>query len=99
MKIELMVKELSRAAQSLGLKVIFDAGNFRGGTCEVKNNPYLVLNKRHPAEVHFGLLAAALRAFPAEAIAVRPVVLKALESVWARQSEENLTPDLDIQDG
>ncbi|MBL7976731.1 MAG: hypothetical protein JNN12_00215 [Bacteroidetes Order II. Incertae sedis bacterium] len=91
MKTEAMVKELAQLAGKLGIRVVFDAGNFRGGACEVKQRPYLVLNKRHPAEVHVGLLAERLRDMPEEALTVRPAVRKVLEALW--QARKPDTPE------
>lgn len=97
MKTEAMVKELVQVAGKLGIRVVFDAGNFRGGACQVKQNPYLVLNKRHPAEVHLGLLAERLRGVPDEQLTVRPAVRKTLESLWKNRTSD--TPDIDLHDG
>lgn len=85
MKAELLVKELAQLAGKAGIKVIFDTGNFRGGACEVKHHAYLVLNKRHPAELHLGLLADALRHVSLDEAALRPVIRKTLTELWAKR--------------
>ncbi|HRR09342.1 MAG TPA: hypothetical protein PLO56_11690 [Rhodothermales bacterium] len=96
MKTEVIVRELAQLAGKLGIRVVFDAGNFRGGACKVKQSPYLVLNKRHPAEVHVGLLAERLRNVPEEALTVRPAVRKALEALWQARNAD--TPELELHD-
>lgn len=85
MKTEQVVKELETAAQQLGLHVRREKGGFRGGWCKVEEAAFIMLNKRHPPEVHLAILAESLRDQPVETIFLKPVVRKALEEAWTRR--------------
>jgi len=44
----------------------------------------VMLNKRHPPEVHLTVLAESLRDKPVDTIFLRPAVRDALEKAWTR---------------
>ena len=93
MKIEHIVQALQEAAGQLGLEVRWEKGNFRGGRCRVGDREVVVLNKRHPPEVHLSILAESLHDFPVDTIFMRPAVREAMEYAWERHTE-SLTDDL-----
>jgi hypothetical protein len=95
MKIQQMVRELERAAAQLGLKVRTEKGGFRGGRCVVSGEGLVVLNRRHPPEAHFAILAESLRELPVDAVYLPPAVRAALEASWQRR----LSVDVDLADG
>ena len=95
MKTNEIVRELEAAVQQLGVIVRRERGNFRGGYCIRDDEEILMLNRRHPAEIHLSVLASALRDLPVDTIFLRPVVRRALEESWNRA----LTIDLDSEDG
>lgn len=84
MKTQQVVKELEQAAQQLGVRVRFEKGNFRGGLCTVEDQQTIVLNRRHPPEVHVALLAEGLRGLAVDTIYLKPAVREALEAAWKR---------------
>jgi hypothetical protein len=86
MKAAVLVRELEQLAVSLGMRVRFEKGSFRGGRCTVTGDTQVVLNKLHPPEAHLALLAEALRDVDLDAIYLKPVVRRALEDSWARQT-------------
>jgi hypothetical protein len=87
MKPEQVVEALEEAAAQFGLEVRWETGRFRGGRCMINGRPLIVLNKRHPSEVHLALLAEALHAYPVDTIFLRPAVREALEAAWDRHAE------------
>lgn len=93
MTIEKMVVALAAAALQLGIKVRFEAGNFRGGDCVMKEARVIVLNKRHPAEMQFSILANSLRSFDLEELYLKPVVRIAVEKAW--KQSDNVLIELD----
>ncbi len=95
MKPGLIVKDLIVAAEQLGFRVRYDTGNFRGGACTLREEGLIVLNRRHPAEVHLGVLANALRTLPVDSVYLRPAVRSALQEVWAEAPLEELSTDGD----
>jgi hypothetical protein len=84
MKPQQIVRELEAAARQLGLQVRVEKGGFRGGWCKVGEVAFIMLNKRHPPEVHVAVLAEGLRDQAVETIFLKPVVRKALEEAWIR---------------
>ena len=97
MKTTEVVKELEAAVQQLGVMVRREKGNFRGGYCIRDNEEILMLNKRHPPELHLSVLANALKDLPVDTVFLRPSVRKALEDAWSRAVEVEL--DQDESDG
>jgi len=86
MKTSQIVKALEEAVAQLGLRVRLEKGNFRGGLCKRGEETLLMLNKRHPPEVHLAILAEALRDLPVDRIFLRPAVRHALEECWTRHA-------------
>lgn len=84
MKTAQIVKELEGIVEQLGLRVRREKGNFRGGPCVRNDEPFLMLNRRHPPEVHLAILAQALRDMDVDSVYLRPVVRQALEDAWSR---------------
>lgn len=95
MKTADIVEALKDVAQQLGLRVRVEQGNFRGGRCKVGGDDLVVLNKRHPAEIHLALLAESLRTLPTETVFMRPAVRDALEAAWRRAEHVDLE-DADV---
>ncbi|TDI76711.1 MAG: hypothetical protein E2O84_02090 [Bacteroidetes bacterium] len=95
MKTADVVKELAEAVQQLGVMVRREKGNFRGGYCIRDGEEILMLNKRHPSEVHLGVLAAALKDLPVDTVFLRPAVRRALEDAWIR----SVQVELESEDG
>ncbi len=79
-----LVDELIALACQLGLEVRVESGPFRGGYCIKQGNELVMLNRRHPPEVHLALLAEALRTQPLETCYLKPAVRRALEEAWNR---------------
>ena len=82
MKLDRIVKELSRTVESLGMQVRYEEGAFQSGTCKVLGRDVIVLNRRHPVEAHFGMLVRILRDLPVDAVYLKPAVRNALETAW-----------------
>jgi hypothetical protein len=97
MKTEHLVQALEAAVAQLGVQVRRERGAFRGGLCTVDGATMVILNRRHPAEVHLAILAAVLRELPVEQIYLRPAVRDALERLW--EAPEAAIPDLDVGPG
>ncbi|HEX7071869.1 MAG TPA: hypothetical protein VF190_13735 [Rhodothermales bacterium] len=79
-----MITELSEIAPQFGLTVRLENGRFAGGLCIVNGEQLIVLNKRHPPERQFAVLAAALRSAPLDDVYVKPSIRRALEEAWER---------------
>ena len=77
MNTQQIAKELEDAVRRLGLQVRFERGHFRGGYCKVDDVEFVVLNRRHPPEMHLAVLAESLRGLPVDTIFLRPAARKA----------------------
>lgn len=93
MKTAQIVKELEEAVEQLGLRVRREKGNFRGGPCVRNDESFLMLNRRHPPEIHLAVLSAALRDMDVDSIYLRPAVRQALEDAWQRNDVVELDTD------
>jgi hypothetical protein len=80
-----MIAELAEIAPQIGLTVRAENGRFAGGLCIVNGEHLIVLNKRHPPERQFSVLAAALRSAPIDDVYLKPSIRRALEEAWQRQ--------------
>lgn len=85
LKPEQIVQALIEAAGRLGLAVRWERGAFRGGRCTLGEQALIVLNRRHPPEIHLAILAESLRGLPLDAVFLRPAVRQALEAAWAQR--------------
>lgn len=91
MKTDQIVAELIEASKQFGLDVRMERGNFRGGFCIKSNDSLVVLNKRHPPEIHLSVLADILRDRPVDDLYLKPAVRNALQKSWdARESQIDL---------
>lgn len=84
MNLPQIIGELSEVVPQLGLAIRMEKGRFAGGLCTVNGERLIVLNKRHPPERQFAVLARALHALPMDSIYLKPAVRRALEEVWQR---------------
>lgn len=87
MKTDQILRELEDVARRLGVDVRVERGGFRGGLCQIDDEPVIVLNKRQPPETRLAILADSLRSLPVDTVFMRPAVRHALEASWASQSE------------
>lgn len=95
MKPALIVKDLVAVAERLGFRVRYDTGNFRGGSCTLREEGLILLNRRHPTEMHLGVLAEALRDLPVHTVYLRPAVRSALQEAWADAPLDDLSTNDD----
>ncbi len=74
LKPEKLLEELKTIAESIGVQVIIDKGNFSGGHCLVYEERKIVLNKLLPPEVKAAKLAQSLSFFPLDGIELKPAM-------------------------
>lgn len=91
-----LVAELITLARQLGLEVRLEAGAFRGGYCVKQGDELIMLNRKHPPEVHLSLLAEALRTRLLDTHYLKPAVRRALEEAWTRTSS-SIDAALDVE--
>ena len=64
--------ELTDIFESLGVKIIQDKGNFKGGYCILKKEKIIVLNKLKPIEQRIKALAQAFSKWDISNIYIKP---------------------------
>lgn len=74
LKPEKLLEELKNIAETIGVQVIIDKGNFSGGHCLVYDERKIVLNKLLPPEVKAAKLAQSLTFFSLEGIELKPAL-------------------------
>lgn len=89
MKLNHIIGELAEAVPQLGLTVRLEKGRFTGGLCTVNGERLIVLNKQHPPERQFAVLASALRETPIDDLYLKPAVRRALEEAWQHRDGDD----------
>lgn len=84
-KAEKLFEELRAVAEQMGIQVIIDKGNFRGGYCLVYTEKKIVLNKMLPAEGKAAKLAESLKHFPLDELYLKPALREYLEMTMPSQ--------------
>lgn len=74
MKLLALFQELEEVASRLGLAVVLDRGNFKGGDCILEGEEMVVLNKATPLEQQARHLAEALGKRDLQGIYLKPAV-------------------------
>lgn len=82
-KAEKLFEELRAVAEQMGIQVIIDKGNFRGGYCLVYTEKKIVLNKMLPPEGKAAKLAESLKHFPLDELYIKPALREYLEMTAA----------------
>ena len=80
MKPEKMLSALLEGAEQLGIKIIQDKGNFKGGYCILENKDIIVLNKLNPIEQKVKSLALAFSKLDVSGIYIKPAIREIIES-------------------
>lgn len=79
MKLTTLYQELEDLATRLGLPVVLDRGNFRGGICTVDGEEIVVLNKSMPLEQRARYLIEAIGTKDLNGIFIKPAVRNLIE--------------------
>ncbi|MCL4511626.1 MAG: hypothetical protein M1470_11210 [Bacteroidetes bacterium] len=79
LKTEALIAELEEAALQLGLKVIYEKGDFSGGYCILKEEKLIVINKRFEPKHRASTLAKSLSEVGIENLFLKPAVREYIE--------------------
>lgn len=79
LKTEALIAELEEAASQLGLKVIYEKGDFSGGYCILKEEKLIVINKRFEPKHRASTLAKSLSEVGIENLFLKPAVRAYIE--------------------
>lgn len=84
MNSEKVLTGLLELAEDLGIKIIQDKGNFKGGYCILKNKDIIVLNKLNPIEQKVKSLAQAFSDLDISEVYIKPAIRDIIESYVVR---------------
>ena len=79
LKTEALTAELEDAASQLGLKVIYEKGDFSGGYCILKEEKLIVINKKFDPKHRASTLAKSLSEVGIENLFLKPAVREFIE--------------------
>ncbi len=89
LKTEALIAELEEVASQLGLKVIYEKGDFSGGYCILKEEKLIVINKRFDLKHRSSTLARSLAEVGIETLFVKPAVREFIEEQAEANHEDN----------
>ncbi|MFZ1080796.1 MAG: hypothetical protein WAO19_02590 [Candidatus Kryptoniota bacterium] len=87
LKTEALIAELEEAALQLGLKVIYEKGDFSGGYCILKEEKLIVINKKFDPKHRASTLAQSLSEVGIENLFLKPAVREYIEEQTETRNE------------
>ena len=89
MKIKTIYKKLNDIANQLNIKIIKGKGNFKGGSCLVKEESIIVINHNQPFEGRIRSLALSLLEFDLDKIKINKTIKQILTNIkYEKESNE-----------
>ena len=88
LKTEALIAELEEAAAQLGLKVIYEKGDFSGGYCILKAEKLIVINKRFDLRHRASTLAVGLSEVGVDNLFLKPAVRDFIDEQVERDTVE-----------
>jgi hypothetical protein len=88
LKPEKLLEELKALAESIGVQVIIDKGNFAGGYCTVYEQRKIVLNRLLPPEAKASKIAQSLVQFSLDEVFIKPALREFIESEHGRATAQ-----------
>ena len=80
MKSKKIFEELIDVGKNLGIKIIQDKGNFKGGYCLLEEEKIIVLNKLKPLEIHIKSLITIFSQRDISKIYIKPIIRNMIEN-------------------
>jgi len=87
LKTEALIAELEEAASQLGLKVIYEKGDFSGGYCILKEEKLIVINRKFDPKRRASTLAMSLSEVGIESLFLKPAVREYIEEQTETKDE------------
>ena len=80
MKSKKIFEELIDIGKKLGIKIIQDKGNFKGGYCLLEEEKIIVLNKLKPLDFHIKSLITIYSQKDISKIYIKPIIRNIIEN-------------------
>ena len=81
MKKEKLYIEFENLAEKIGLRVIKGKGDFQGGTCIIKDEKVIVVNKNRPIEQKLKILASCFNKIDLNGVYIVPALRDYIENL------------------
>lgn len=85
MKKEALLADLEQVAKDFEYTIRYEKGDFSGGSCVLKQQKLILINKRLPIEARMALLARSYTDFDLDSVFIKPVVREFIDDERARQ--------------
>tara|TARA_A100001011_G_scaffold309907_1_gene326338 strand:+ start:432 stop:692 length:261 start_codon:yes stop_codon:yes gene_type:complete len=79
MKKEKLYVEFESLAEKIGLRIIKGIGDFQGGSCIIKDEKVIVVNKRKPVEQKLKILASCFNKIDLNGVYIVPALRAYIE--------------------
>lgn len=89
LKTEALIAELEEAATQLGLKVIYEKGDFTGGYCILKEERLIVINKKFDPKHRASTIARSLVEVGIDNVFLKPAVRDYVEEQVESKDEDS----------
>jgi hypothetical protein len=80
MEKEALLEELRETVEALGYKIRYERGDFSGGSCILREERLLVVNRKYTIERKISVIARALGELGVDAIFVKPAVREVIDT-------------------
>ena len=80
MKPDKIFKEMENIAETLGVKIVQEKGDFKGGYCLLEKEKIIVLNKLKPVEQQIQALVQAFSRWDTSGIYMKPAIREIIDS-------------------
>lgn len=84
MKKEDLLADLEQVAKDFEYTIRYEKGDFSGGSCLLKQQKLILINKRLPLEARLALLARSLSEFDLDSVFIKPIVREFIDDERAR---------------
>lgn len=88
MKQETIIAELESLVESLGLRIRYEKGDFKGGDCILYDQSLVVMNKKSTPAQKIAILSRVLGLYGGDQLYMKPVVRQVVEDEMARYFEQ-----------
>ena len=80
MKPTLIIQEFEKLAEEMGIKIILEKGDFKGGFCLLEQEGIIVVNKLQPSEQRIQAIAKAFTFLDTSRLYIKPIIRDIIDS-------------------
>ncbi len=99
MKPEQLLLQFEELSERLGIRLVEEKGNFNGGSCRLREQNCIVINKHRPAEQKLRILAEAFSQLDLSSVYLVPNLRAYIDKVQTLGLEPTTAKTLDSEAG